>query len=236
MSENTIALITGANKGIGFETARGLAARGVTVLLGARDERRGEAAAEELGVRYVQLDVTDEASVEAAAKKIEADHGRLDVLINNAGITGGEGHPSETDVAVVREVYETNVFGVVAVTNAMTPLLRRSAAGRIVNVSSELGAFAWVTDTANQFYGINLLAYNSSKAALNAVTVAYAKELADAGIKVNACTPGYCATDLNGHTGHRTPEQGSAILIELALIGNDGPTGGFFNDEGPLEW
>jgi NAD(P)-dependent dehydrogenase (short-subunit alcohol dehydrogenase family) len=234
--DTTIALITGANKGIGFETARGLKAKGVTVLLGARDEERGSKAAEELGVQFVRLDVTDEANIAAAAKQVEADHGRLDVLINNAGITGQDGLPSQTPVAVVREVYETNVFGVVAATNAFLPLLRRSAAGRVVNVSSELGAFAWVTDTQNEFYGINLISYNTSKSALNAVTVAYAKELADTGIKVNAVTPGYCATDLNGHSGFRTPEQGSAVCVKLALIGNDGPTGGFFNDEGALDW
>ncbi|MBN6052091.1 SDR family oxidoreductase [Nonomuraea sp. RK-328] len=235
----TTALITGANKGIGFEIARQLAERGVTALVGARDEERGRAAAERLGQPYVALDVTDEESVQAAAKWIEREYGRLDVLVNNAGVAGGwppEPNPSATPAATLREVYETNVFGVVTVTNAMLPLLRRSEAGRIVNMSSELGSVSLALDPGTPFWDNNLLAYNSSKSALNMVTVSYAKELRDTPIKVNACTPGYCATDLNGHTGPRTAEQGAVIAVRLATLGADGPTGAYLSEDGPLSW
>ncbi|MEV0198185.1 SDR family oxidoreductase [Nonomuraea sp. NPDC050691] len=235
----TTALITGANKGIGFEIARQLAERGVTAVVGARDEERGRAAAERLGQPYVLLDVTDEESVQAAAKWIEREYGRLDVLVNNAGTVGGwppEPRPSATPAAALREVYETNVFGVVTVTNAMLPLLRRSEAGRIVNMSSELGSVSLALDPGTPFWESNLLAYNSSKSALNMVTVSYAKELRDTPIKVNACTPGYCATDLNGHSGHRTAEQGAVIAVRLATLGADGPTGAFLSEDGPLSW
>ena len=243
--KNTIALVTGANKGIGFEIARGLGAAGATVLIGARDEGRGAAAAETLqgeglDTRFVRLDVTDENSISDAAKLMEADFGRLDVLVNNAGIVSEDGvrgtPPSGVSLAAVREVYETNVFGVIAVTNAMLPLLRRSAAGRIVNMSSELGSLGWLTDASSPFYEVNVLPYNTSKSALNGVTVAYAKELKDTAIKVNAVTPGYCATDLNHNSGFRTPAEGAAIAIKMALLGEDGPTGGFFNDEGEVAW
>ncbi|MET7462722.1 SDR family oxidoreductase [Nonomuraea sp. NPDC005501] len=232
----TTALITGANKGIGFEIARLLAERGVTAVIGARDEERGRAAAERLGQPYVRLDVTDEESVQAAAKWIETEYGRLDVLVNNAAIAGGAAEPSSTPAAELREVYETNVFGVVTVTNAMLPLLRRSQAGRIVNMSSELGSLSMALDPGSPFWETNLLAYNSSKTALNMVTVAYAKELRDTPIKVNAVTPGYCATDLNGHSGYRTPEQGAVIAVRLALAGADGPTGAYQDENGPIPW
>jgi NAD(P)-dependent dehydrogenase (short-subunit alcohol dehydrogenase family) len=183
------------------------------------------------------LDVTDEATIEAAAKWIEAEFGRLDVLVNNAGILADGYHPpSETPVATVRENYETNVFGVIAVTNAMLPLLRRSAAARIVNMSSELGSLTECTDPSNVFYEANLLPYGTSKTALNAVTVAYAKELRDTPIKVNSVTPGYCATDLNGRSGPRSAAQGAAIAVRLATVGTDDPTGGFFSDDGPVAW
>ncbi len=241
-----IALITGANKGIGLETARQLGAAGTTVLVGARSAERGEPAAaalrdEGLAARFVRVDVTDEATIEAAAKLIDAEFGRLDILVNNAGISvppgpDGWAPPSETPVDAVRENYETNVFGVIAVTNAMLPLLRRSPAARIVNVSSELGSLAGNSDLNSPFAEINLLPYNTSKTALNGVTVAYAKELRDTSIKVNAVTPGYCATDLNGHSGVRTAEQGAAVTVRLAMIGADGPTGAFFGDDGPTPW
>ncbi|MFI6789216.1 SDR family oxidoreductase [Nonomuraea sp. NPDC050383] len=232
----TTALITGANKGIGFEIARQLAEHGVTAVIGARDEERGRAAAERLGQPYVRLDVTDEESVQAAAKWIETEYGRLDVLVNNAAIAGGAAEPSRTPAAELREVYETNVFGVVTVTNAMLPLLRRSQAGRIVNMSSELGSLSMALDPGTPFWETNLLAYNSSKTALNMVTVAYSKELRDTPIKVNAVTPGYCATDLNGHSGYRTPEQGAVIAVRLALAGADGPTGAYQDENGPIPW
>jgi NAD(P)-dependent dehydrogenase (short-subunit alcohol dehydrogenase family) len=233
-----IALITGANKGIGFEIARLLAEQGVTAIIGARDEERGRAAGEKLGLPYVRIDVTDEAVVAAAAKWIEQEYGRLDILVNNAGIAGSLSAPvpSGTPAQALREVYETNVFGVVTVTNAMLPLLRASEAGRIVNMSSELGSLTLAMDRSTPYWDANFIAYNSSKSALNMITVSYAKELMDTPIKVNAANPGYCATDLNHHTGFRTAEQGAAIAVRLATIGADGPTGGYLEDAGDLPW
>ncbi|WP_433430779.1 SDR family oxidoreductase [Nonomuraea sp. CA-141351] len=233
-----IALITGANKGIGYEIARLLAGQDVTTIVGARDEERGRAAAERLGQPYVRLDVTDEASVTAAAKWIEQEYGKLDILVNNAAIGGDISSitPSTTPAAAVREVYETNVFGVVAVTNAMLPLLRQSEAGRIVNMTSELGSLTMAMDPETPYWQFNVLPYNSSKTALNMITVSYAKELMDTPIKVNAANPGYCATDLNGHTGFRTAEQGAAIAVRLATLGADGPTGAYLEDAGVIPW
>jgi NAD(P)-dependent dehydrogenase (short-subunit alcohol dehydrogenase family) len=242
MTTKTIALITGANKGIGFEIARQL---GGTVLIGVRSPERGAAAvaalrAEGADAHAVRLDVTDQSTIEAAATWIEAEFGRLDVLVNNAGVTTQTPEtfapPSRTSVATVRENYETNVFGVIAVTNAMLPLLRRSPAARIVNVSSELGSLGQALDPSTPYFPVNLLPYNTSKTALNGVTVAYAKELLDSPIKVNAVTPGYCATDLNGHSGPRSAAEGAVIAVRLATVGADGPTGGFFSDEGPAPW
>jgi NAD(P)-dependent dehydrogenase (short-subunit alcohol dehydrogenase family) len=228
----TIALITGANKGIGFETARLLGARGVTALVGARDEARGQKAEQALrdggaDARFVQLDVTDEKSVRSAAEWVEAEFGRLDVLVNNAGIARGDGAglPSQTTLATLRAVYETNVFGVVAVINAMLPLLRRAPAARIVNVSSEVGSITSMTDPGGPMAAMASVPYPSSKTALNMVTAMYAKELRDTPIKVNAANPGYCATDLNGKSGFRTPEQGAEISVHLATLPEDGPTG-----------
>ncbi|NUR89068.1 MAG: SDR family oxidoreductase [Nonomuraea sp.] len=234
----TTALITGANKGIGFEIVRQLAGRGITAIVGARDEERGRAAARGLGQPYVALDVTDPESVRAAAKWIEQEYGGLDILVNNAGIAlqQDDPSPSGTDADAMRRTYETNVFGVVTVTNAMLPLLRASQAGRIVNVTSELGSIALTSDPDNPLYAFNFMAYNSSKTALNMITVSYAKELKDTPIKVNAANPGYCATDLNGGQGFRTPAQGAAIAVELATLGADGPTGAYLQDEGGLPW
>ncbi|GAA3433946.1 SDR family oxidoreductase [Kutzneria kofuensis] len=235
-----MALVTGANKGIGREIARGLGQVGFTVLASARDRRRGaqtvaELADDGLDVRFLQLDVTEEPSVFAAADRVEAEFGRLDVLVNNAGIANELGvAPSLTVVDDMRRVYETNVFGVVAVTNAMLPLLRKSEAARIVNVSSRLGSISQQA-APNTELGL-FMAYASSKAALNAITVHYARELADTPIKVNACAPGFCATDLNGNLGTRTPAQGAKIAVELAVLAADGPTGGFFDENGPVSW
>ncbi|MFF4339392.1 SDR family NAD(P)-dependent oxidoreductase [Kitasatospora sp. NPDC001540] len=238
-----IALVTGANKGIGKETARGLAALGTTVLIGARDAERGEAAAEELradgaDARFLPLDVTDGNSVRAAAEWIDATFGRLDVLVNNAGIAVGHRKPSETSAATVREVYETNVFGVIAVTNAVLPLLRRSAAGRVVNMSSELGSLSHLSDPDGPWaaHTAVLLPYCTSKSALNAVTVLYANELRAEGILVNAVSPGYCATDLNRHGGVRTAGEGAAVAVALATVGEDGPTGALLAEDGPIPW
>jgi NAD(P)-dependent dehydrogenase (short-subunit alcohol dehydrogenase family) len=248
----TIALITGANKGIGFATARQLGALGWTVLGGTRDALAGEQAARELAsagadVRFLQLDVTDEASIAATASFIEAEFGRLDVLVNNAGIAraDGGGKPSETTLETLRTVYETNVLGVVAVTNAMLPLLRRARAARIVNVSSEVGSISSMTDPASPLFGMASVPYPSSKAALNMITAMYAQELRDTPIKVNAANPGYCATDLNGRKGFRTPDQGASVSVHLATLPPDGPTGTLWghlwtrdggDDNGILPW
>ena len=239
MIENAgIALVTGANKGIGYQIAAQLAGRGMTVLLGARDEQAREKAAAELGVHPLALDVTDPASARAAAASIEERFGRLDVLVNNAGITGGRAQaPSSTDLDVLRAVFEVNVLGVLTVTNAMLPLLRRSTAARIVNMSSSVGSLALLSDLAGPFAQMGAsAAYVPSKTALNSLTVQYAKELRSAGILVNLADPGHVATDLTGFTGSRTPAQGAAIAVRLATLGADGPTGGYFNEDGPLPW
>ncbi|GAT65786.1 SDR family oxidoreductase [Planomonospora sp. ID91781] len=233
-----IALITGATKGIGHQIARLLAERDVTVLAAGRDAERGQRAADGIGARFVQLDVTSAESVASAAKWIEAEYGRLDILVNNAGVLlpQEDPAPSATPVDVLRATYETNVFGVVAVTNAMLPLLRRAPAARIVNMSSGLASLARATDPQDPFWESNYLAYNSSKSALNMVTVAYAKELAGTPIKVNAADPGYCATDMNGHSGPRTAEQGAAAAVRLALLDAGGPTGSYQDEDGVLPW
>jgi NAD(P)-dependent dehydrogenase (short-subunit alcohol dehydrogenase family) len=244
MTENTkIALVTGANKGIGRETAAQLAALGMTVLLGARDAERGEAAASALraaggDVQAVVLDVTDADVVLAAARAIDERFGRLDILVNNAGITGGHGQaPGSADLDTVRAVFDTNYFGVMRVTNAMLPLLRRSDAPRIVNLSSSVGSLAEASDPAGPLADLPpSAAYVPSKTALNALTVQYAKELRKDHVLVNAGCPGYCATDLNNHGGYRTAAQGATIAVKLATLGPDGPTGGFFNEDGPLPW
>ncbi len=239
----TIALVTGANKGIGYRIVEQLAGRGLTVLLGGRDEKRREAAAAELrdaglGVEPVALDVTDPASIAAAAAHVDRAYGRLDVLVNNAGIggTGRRQAPSEATVEVLREVFDTNVYGVIRVTNAMLPLLLRSASPRIVNVSSGVGSLARQSDPASPMAGLPpSLGYPVSKTTLNAVTVQYARELRGR-VLVNAVDPGYCATDLNNHTGYRSAAQGAEIAVRLATLDATGPTGGFFNDEGPVPW
>ncbi len=241
MSERTIALVTGANKGIGYEIAAGLGALGWSVGVGARNEERREAAVEKLrsgGVEAfgVPLDVTDDASVAAAARLVEERAGRLDVLVNNAGVIGGvPQEPTRVDLATVRTAVETNVIGVIRVTNAMLPLLRRSASPRIVNMSSSVGSLTRQTTPGAETGPISV-AYAPSKTFLNAVTVQYAKELRDTNILINAACPGYCATDLNGFRGVRTPQQGAAIAIRLATLPDDGPTGGFFEDAGVVPW
>lgn len=233
-----IALITGANRGIGFEVARLLGEQGVTAIVGARDPGRGEAAARKLGQPFVRLDVTDPASAEAAAEWIEKGYGKLDILVNNAGIAvpEEEGRPGSTSLDGLRWVFETNVFGVVTVTNAVLPLLRKSPAGRIVNQSSERGSMALAEDASGPLWPLNNLPYHSSKAALNMVTVAYAKELWDTPVKVNAAAPGWCVTDGTGHRGFKTAAQGAEVAVRLATLGEDGPTGAFFRDDGPVPW
>jgi NAD(P)-dependent dehydrogenase (short-subunit alcohol dehydrogenase family) len=229
-----IALITGANKGIGFETARQLGAHGMTVLVAARDEERGRAAESALrdggaDARFVQLDVTDAKSVQRAAEWVEAEYGRLDVLVNNAGsptVARRSFPPSQTALDDMRAVYEINVFGVVTVTNAMLPLLRRAEAARIVNVSSEVGSLGSQTDPASPLSQRPPSAqYPSSKAAVDMLTVMYARELRDTPIKVNAANPGYTDTDFNDHRGFRTPAEGAEPSVYLATLPDDGPSG-----------
>ena len=222
---NDIALVTGANKGIGRAIAAQLANASYVVYLGSRNASQGRRAAEELAadrrdVRFLALDVTDQASVDAAAAAIGEEAGHLDVLVNNAGIfVQGPTAPSETTAGDMARTYDTNVFGVVRVTNAMLPLLRKSHAARIVNVGSEVASLHNLAEGGNPAWEFPvLLAYNSSKSALNAVTIAYAKELADAGIKVNVAAPGYVATDLNGHAGMISPEQGARIPVRMATL------------------
>jgi NAD(P)-dependent dehydrogenase (short-subunit alcohol dehydrogenase family) len=236
------ALVTGGNKGIGFEIVKGLCRQGIEVFLGCRDIERGQESAavleaEGLHAIPIRLDVTDDATIMTAAARIDAVRGKLDILVNNAGIAGGSrAKPSEMELRIVKEIYETNVFGVIAVTQAMLPLLRKSDAGRIVNVSSGLGSLTTMTDPASSSAAYLILGYNTSKSALNAVTVQFALELKDTPIKVNSVCPGYTATDLNNFAGPRTPEQGARIAVEMSLIGADGPTGGYFNDAGRVPW
>jgi NAD(P)-dependent dehydrogenase (short-subunit alcohol dehydrogenase family) len=243
-----IALITGANKGIGLETARQLGGRGMTVLLGARDEARGREAeaalrAEDIDAHYVELDVTDAKSARRAAEWADARYGRLDVLVNNAGIAAWSGLPSETSLDVMRQVFETNVLGVITVTNAMLPLLRRGARARIVNVSSEIGSVTFMSDRSSPAWQMPAsIPYPASKSSLNMVTAMYAKELAGTPVKVNAANPGYCATDLNGGTGFRSAAEGASVSVHLACLPDDGPTGTFWGyrwgpgDSGPEQY
>ncbi|MCV3214534.1 SDR family oxidoreductase [Plectonema radiosum NIES-515] len=240
--ENKVALITGANKGIGLEIARQLGVQGITVLIGARDEKRGQEAAQKLHAEYnidaraVQLDVTDNSTIEAAAKHIESEFGKLDILVNNAGIAVDRVPPSQLDMEVLRRTYDTNFFGVFAVIKAMLPLLRQSDAGRIVNMSSGLGSLVQNTDPNYEYAQMKILAYNSSKTALNAMTIQFAHELKDTSIKVNSADPGYVATELNANSGPRTVEQGAIAPVRLATLPDDGPTGGFFDENGVVPW
>jgi NAD(P)-dependent dehydrogenase (short-subunit alcohol dehydrogenase family) len=237
MHENKVALITGANKGIGHAIASELAARGFTVLVGARDASRGEAAARRIAgdARPIALDVTRADSVGAAATRIHRELGRLDVLVNNAAIARSA-RPSEASLEDVRAVFETNVFGVIAVTQAMLPLLCQAPAGRIVNVSSRIGSLSAITDPTFPMPGVGGAAYGPSKTALNAVTIAFAQELEGTPVKVNLACPGHTATDLNGHSGPRTVAEAAREPVRLALLGPDGPTGTFSNDAGSIPW
>jgi NAD(P)-dependent dehydrogenase (short-subunit alcohol dehydrogenase family) len=239
MSEQTIALVTGANKGIGYEIAAGLGALGTSVGVGARDRRRGEEAAAKLQAQgvdafFVPLDVTDDESATGAAALFEERFGRLDVLVNNAAIAGGwPDQPSTATPESIRAVLETNVIGVVRVTNAMLPLLNRSPRPRIVNLSSHVASLTLQTTPGVTLGGVSGT-YSPSKTYLNAITVQYAKELEH--IKVNGACPGYVATDLNGFQGTDTPADGARIAIRLATLPDDGPTGGLFDHSGPVPW
>jgi NAD(P)-dependent dehydrogenase (short-subunit alcohol dehydrogenase family) len=241
-SSKRIALVTGANKGIGLEVARGLGKAGLIVLVGARNADLGHASAvklqgEAIDARFIELDVTNPVTIDAAVSSIAAEFQRLDVLINNAGINlPGDGLPGLADLAIVRRVMDTNFFGAATITQAMLPLLRKSSAARIVNVSSGLGSLTWNADPNWAYAPVKLLGYNASKAAMNMLTVQLAYELRGTTIKVNSSDPGYTATDLNGHRGHQTVAEGAAETIRLALLPADGPTGGYFATSGPDPW
>lgn len=237
-----IALVTGANKGIGLEIARQLARAGVAVIIGARDPGRGAAAVEALATQglaaqSVRIDLNDHASIAAAAETIRAAHGRLDILVNNAGIVdAADGPPGTGSVAAARRIMDTNFVGTLAVTQAMLPLLRLSAAGRIVNLSSSLGSLAVNGDPDSPYYAARLIGYNASKAALNMLTVQLAEELRGTAIVVNSVSPGYVKTDLTGHTGFMTAQEGAALPVEYALLGEDAVSGRFVEPGGATPW
>jgi NAD(P)-dependent dehydrogenase (short-subunit alcohol dehydrogenase family) len=240
MSDTKTALVTGANKGLGYEIAAGLGARGYRVAVGARDRDRGEAAATTLRAAGVDafavlLDVTDDRSVTVAAAQFD----RLDVLVNNAGISGPTGpgwaqDPTTLDLDVVRAVVDTNVYGVIRVTNAMLPLLRRSPSPRIVNISSSVASLTWQSDPTVEV-GPIMAAYSPTKSYLNAITVHYARQFAGTNILINAACPGLVATDFTGGQGRPAPEA-AATALHLATLPDDGPTGTFTNDTGAIPW
>jgi NAD(P)-dependent dehydrogenase (short-subunit alcohol dehydrogenase family) len=241
----TIALITGANKGIGFETARQLAKTGVHVLIGARDAAKGQAAvqtlqAEGLSAELLELDVTQEASVKAAAQSVTQRHGKLDILISNAGINPefpqGIFSFEQLPLDLLMQIYQTNVFGSFLAMREFLPLLRKSDAGRIVNVSSSVGSLTDQSNPDSPAYGMTTTGYNSSKAALNALTIQLAKQLTDTNIKVNSICPGWVQTDMGTEAAPRTVAEGVRIIMQMATLPQDGPNGGFFNEDGIIPW
>lgn len=237
-----IALVTGANKGIGLEIARQLAQAGIIVIIGARDPGRTRAAVDTLAAdglvaHTVRIDLTDHASIATAAEAIRTQHGQLDILVNNAGIVdGGDGPPSTGSVEAARRIMDTNFIGTLAVTQAMLPLLRLAPAARIVNLSSALGSLAVNGDPASPYYSARLIGYNASKAALNMLTVQLAEELRGTAIVVNSVSPGYVRTDLTGHMGFMTPAEGAALPVAYALLGTDAVSGSFVEPGGNSPW
>ena len=229
----TTTLITGANKGLGYETARRLLEAGHTVWMGSRDEERGQRAADALGGRFIQLDVTSDASVASAVETITAEGG-LDVLINNAGITGSRSEVADLTGDDALEVYNTNVVSVVRTTNAFLPVLRESSAPTIVNVTSGLGSFAAVHNTERIEAQVIAPLYNSSKSAVTMLTVQFAKAYPE--IRINAADPGYTATDLNGNSGYQTVTEGTDAIVELATRNGDGPSGTFIDRSGTAQF
>jgi NAD(P)-dependent dehydrogenase (short-subunit alcohol dehydrogenase family) len=243
MNHQRIALVTGANKGIGLETARQLAQKNITVLLGARDLAKGEAAARKLSsagldVRALEIDVTVSGSIRGAADRVERDHGRLDILINNAGVMlhGEDKKISEQSLEVWRKTFETNFFGLIATTQAFLPLLRKSDAGRIVNLSSILGSISLQAMPGSPVYDFKVPAYDVSKSAVNAFTVHLAYELSDSKIKVNAAHPGWVKTEMGGEGAVMEIEDGAKTSVALATIGDDGPTGAYLHLGEPIPW
>ena len=241
-SHTRIALVTGANKGIGLEIARQLAQAGVFVIVGARDPGRASAAVAELSsaglhAQSVLLDLNDHASIAAAAETIRAEHGRLDILVNNAGIVDAEdGPPSAGSPEAARRIMDTNFVGTLAVTQVMLPLLRQAPAARIVNLSSSLGSLTLNGDPTSPYYSARLIGYNASKAALNMLTVQLAEELRDTSVAINSVSPGYVKTDLTAYTGFMTPEEGAKLPVEYALLGEDATSGRFVEASGETAW
>jgi NAD(P)-dependent dehydrogenase (short-subunit alcohol dehydrogenase family) len=232
----TRALVTGANKGIGFEIAKALRSHGVDVIIAARDRKRGAEAARALDAHFVQLDVTDDQSVARAAGEVESGGATLDILVNNAGVLLELDHrdPALVPIELVTRTFDTNVFGAIRVTNAFLPLLRRAPAARIVNVSSRLASLTRALEGTPSH--LTFLAYNSSKTALNAVTLQYAIALRGTTIKINAVDPGHSATDINGRMGDRPPAEAARLPVRLALLPDDGPTGAFISNDGEVPW
>ena len=253
MNGSRIALVTGANQGVGLQVAKELVAAGLTVLVGSRSLERGEAAAKGIGpgASALQLDVTDRASIAAAAERVRAEFGRLDLLVNNAGVSNTRkqqlglnlreyaaiSRASNASLDEMRAVWETNVFGALAVYQAMLPLLRASTDARIVNVSSGVGSLALAADPASPYHATYGPVYPASKTALNAVTLAMMVELASTGIKVNLVSPAFTKTRLNGYEGTESVEAGSREVIRVALLGPDGPSGTFTRwENAPIPW
>ena len=244
-----IALVTGANKGLGFATARELGRSGAKVIVAARDAAKGEQAAlqlcaEGIDAETLALDVTDPSSVQVAAEEVKRRHGHLDVLVNNAGVlpevTKAARVDGPLDAAMFRETFETNLFGAVAVTQALLPMLRAAQAGRIVNVSSTMGSLSDQANPESPYYGLLVPAYQASKAALNSVTIGLSKALADSNVRVNSVCPGWVQTDLGGESNKGaaplTPEQAAEIVARVALAGEDGPSGAFLDAGGTVAW
>lgn len=240
-----VVLISGANKGIGYEAAKVLGSKGLKVLLGCRDAERGKAAEKQLqdenksgSFHFVELDVTSEQSIAAAVEHISKVHGHLDVLINNAGIIADFNPPSEADSGRIRKVFETNVFGVMLLTKAFLPLLQKSSHPRVVNVSSGMGCLSAMTQPTGSYSQMNVNSYCSSKAALNMSTLLLANEMRSKhpNMRVNAIDPGYTATDLNGNSGPQTQLEGTEAMVTASLLNSQGPSGTIFNRYGYLAW
>jgi NAD(P)-dependent dehydrogenase (short-subunit alcohol dehydrogenase family) len=241
MESNRVAFITGANKGLGFETARQLGQLGIKIIMGSRNEQRGQEAAgtlaaEGIDARCIVVDVTDQTTIDAAVEQVDREVGKLDILINNAGISIQHSPPSEMSMEDLRRTFDTNFFGAFAVTKAFLPLLRKAEDACIVNVSSGLGSLFRQSDLQSRVAHQDTVAYGISKTALNSLTALFANELAGTGIKMNAIAPGFTATALNNFTGTQTPEEAVRVIVRYATLPPDGPTGGFFTKDGREPW